>query len=285
MQEVKRQDAGSTRTTEAPLAATLERVARAASEDDEEMDLSACTGRPEGTGWVTVAELAGDRGLLEDLMERVGREYGAQNRAYAGTSVLRGYLWRVLSPAVAAFLAERRLPDLGASNVALRFGESGFAEDVAFVSPRFAALPDDPQAAHPDAEVVPSEEAMLGRLREALAETHLPGVIPALRELRVRRGTRVLQRAAADSCAEAFMFVGRELGREEEAVGFAEALLSGPPPLSAPTNFHVLEHDGGSERTRVRNTCCLYYKVGDGACFTCPRTTDEERRLRMVGDG
>jgi hypothetical protein len=278
------QDAKSLWTTETPLAATLERLA-AGGIDDEEMDLSARTGSPDGDGWVTVADLADNRELLEDLMSCVGREYGVRNPAYAGTAVLRGYLWRALSPAVAAFLAERRLPDLSAANVALRFGESGFAEDVAFVSPRFAALPDDPQAAHPDAEVVPSEGAMLGRMREALAGTHLPGVIPSLRELRVRRGTRVLQRAAADSCAEAFMFVGRELGREEEGLGFAEELLSGPPPLSAPTNYYVLEYPGGSERTRVRNTCCLYYKVGDGTCFTCPRTTDEERRLRIAEDG
>lgn len=270
--------------TDPPLAATLKRASRGTPNDGEGMDLSAGVG-VSGEGWVTAASLAEDRGLLGDLMARVGRGCGSENRAYAGTTVLRGYLWRALSPAVAAFLTERRLPDLRAENVALRFGESGFAEDVAFVSPRFAVLPDDPQAAHPDAEVVPSEGAMLGRMHEALAGTHLPGVIPALRELRVRRGTRVLQRAAADSCAEAFMFVGRELGREEEALGFAETLLSGPPPLSAPTNFCVLEYDGGSERTRVRNTCCLYYKVGDGTCFTCPRTTDEERRRRLAEDG
>jgi len=266
-----------------PLSATLERVS--AARPGGGIDLGARVGLPGGPGWVTVADLAWDLGLLEDLMSRIGRGCGSENRAYWGTTVLRGYLWRALAPAVAAFLAERRLPDLSAANVALRFGESGFAEDVAFVSPRFTALPDDPQAQHPDAEVVPSVGAMLGRMREALAGTHLPVMIPALRSLRVRRGTRVLWRAASDVCAEAFMFVGRELGREAEGCALAEKLLATPSPLSAPTNFYVLEYDGGSERTRVRNTCCLYYKLGDGACFTCPRTTHEERLQRIAEEG
>ena len=203
-------------------------------------------------------------------------------RAYAGTSLLRGYLWRILTSAVAVFLLERRLPDLRAESVTLRFGEAGFAEGLAFPAPCFFALPDDPEAGHPDAEVLPSEGAILERMRDALAETHLQVLIPVLRDLRVRRGTRVLWRAAADVCAEAFMFVGRDLGYEGESVGFAEALLAGPSPLSAPINHRVLEYPGGRETTRVRNTCCLYYKLGEGCCFTCPRTTDEERVGRLA---
>lgn len=78
------------------------------------------------------------------------------------------------------------------------------------------------------------------------------------------------------------MFVGQRLGREVEALGFAEKLLAGPSPLSGPTNFFVLEQDGRPKTTRVRNTCCLYYKAGNGACFTCPRTTNEERIERLA---
>jgi len=110
-------------------------------------------------------------------------------------------------------------------------------------------------------------------------------MVPALRGLRVRRGTGVLWRTAADVCAEAFMFVGRELGREAEAIPLAGRLLSSPGPLSAPTNYYALERAGVRETTRVRNVCCLYYKAGKGACFTCPRTTHEERMRRLAGGG
>lgn len=241
------------------------------------MDLSARTRVPDEPGWVRVSELATDGSLLVDIMDRIGREYGEDGRPFTGTSLLRGYLWRMLRPAVAAFLLERRMPDLRAESVALRYGEGGFVKDVAFAGEHFAVLPRDPDAAHPAATVLPSERELLLSLRDALAETHLAVMIPALRSLRVRRGSRALRRVYGDSCAEAFMFVGRCMGREAEGVGFAETLLAGPSPLSAPVNYRVLEYPGGSEATRVRNACCLYYKTGSGACFTCPRKTDEER--------
>lgn len=263
-----------------PLAATLARLALAVGEGDP--DLSACLGRPEGLGWTATAELSADPGLLETLMERIERGCGVKNRAYSGTSLLRSYLWRVLTTAVATFLTERRLPDLRAANVALRFGDGGFAEGLAFASPRFFALPDDPEAGHPHAVVLLSERDLLDHVREALAGTHMPALISALRALRMRRGKRALWGAGTDVCAEAFMSVGQSLGREVEALDFAEELLSGPPPLSGPTNFFVLERDDEKRTSRVRNTCCLYYKLGNGPCFTCPRLTDEERLERWV---
>ena len=267
-------------TSVPPLTGTLERL----SGTEDGMDLSARLGVPDEPGWTTVVDLAEDPGALDEIVSRIGRGYAVENRAFAGTTLLRGYLWRMLTPAVAVFLTERRLPDLRAANVALRFGEGGSAEGVAFVGSRFAALPDDPDAAHPDATVLSPEGELLGWLRDALVETHLPVLIPALRSLRVRRGARALRSVYVDSCAEAFMFVGRELGQEAEARGFAEVLLAGPSPLSGPTNFYVQEHEGGYKWTRVRNTCCLYYKVGGGACFTCPRVTHAERLQRQEGE-
>lgn len=277
---MKRQACRPLDSAASPLAATLERISAAGT--DGGIDFSALPRVTEEPGWVTAAALASDQALLAEVLSRLGHGYGTQNRPFAGTTLLRGYLWRMLTPAVAVYLTERRLPDLRAENVALRFGTGGSAEDVAFVGPRFAVLPDDPDARRPNATVLPSENSMLGWLRDALVETHLPAMIPALRALRVRRGTRALQRVFVDSCAEAFMFVGRDLGREVEGRRIAGRLLGGPPPLSGPTNFYELEHEGGSEWTRVRNTCCLYYKVGDGACFTCPRTPHEERLRRVA---
>ena len=241
------------------------------------MELSSRTRVPDEPGWVRVDELAADGDLLTDIMDRIGRAYGEGGRPFTGTSLLRGYLWRMLTPAAAAFLLERRLPDLRAESVALCFGGGGSVEDVAFAGKGFVVLPQDPDAAHPAATVLPSEKEVLFSLGEALAETHLAVLAPALRGLGVRRGSRALRQVFADGCAEAFMFVGRHLGREAEGVGLAETLLAGPSPLSAPLNHRVLEYPGGSEATRVRNACCLYYKTGNGVCFTCPRKTDEER--------
>lgn len=258
----------------APLARTLDRVSAVG---DGARDLSARTRVPDEPGWVRVDELAADGSLLADVMDRIGRAYGVRNLPLAGTSLLRSYLWRMLGPAVGAFLLERRLPDLRAESVALRFGEDGSVEGVAFVGESFVVLPQDPAAAHPAATVLPSERELLFSLRDALAETHLAVLTPALRDLGVRRGSRALRQVFADSCVQAFVFVGRYLGREADGVGLAETLLAGPSPLSVPLNYRVLEYPGGSEATCVRNACCLYYKTGNGTCFTCPRKTDEER--------
>lgn len=268
-------------STGTPLAATLGRVA-AGLPAAGEINLSAHLGIPGEPGWVIAADLVESPELLDDIMTRIERAYGTDNRAYAGTSLLRGLLWRALTSAVAVLLTERRLPDLRADNVALRFGESGFPEELAFAGPRFFALPDDPEAGHPDAVVLPSEEALLDELCGALSQTYLPALIPALRGLRVRRGTRALWRVASDVCAETFIFVGRDPDRKAEGRALAEKLLAVPSPLSVPANFRVLEYPGGSETTRVRNACCLYYKLGNGCCFTCPRTTDEERVRRLL---
>jgi hypothetical protein len=246
-----------------------------------QIGVSARLGVPDEPGWVTPADLVADGALLDDLLRRIGRAYGTDGRAVMGTLFLRGYLWRMLVLAVAAFLTDRRLPDIGVENVALCFDGDGYAAGLAFREGRFAVLPDDPDARHPDARVSLSEDALLVWLRGRL-EGHLPGLISTLRSLRVRRGTRVLWGAAVDVCAEAFMFVGRDLGCEGEACEFAGRLLAGPSPLCGPTNYFVLEHDGKPEPTRVRNTCCLYYKIGDGACFTCPRTPNAERLQRMA---
>ncbi len=261
-----------------PLAETLERVSVL---EIGGTNLSARLGVPDEPGWVTTAELAADGGLLDELLDRVGRAYKTDDRAVMGTLFLRGYLWRILISAVAAFLIDRRLPGLGPENVALHFDENGRAAGLAFVERSFAALPADRDAVHSDARVFATEDALLAWLRDQL-EGHLTNHISSLRSLRVRRGTRVLWGAAVDVCAEAFMFVGRELRREGEACSLGGRLLAGPSPLSGPTNYFVLEYDGRSELTRVRNTCCLYYKVGDGACFTCPRISNEERLRRLA---
>ena len=154
----------------APIAWTLDRVSAAGGGG---VDLSSRTRVPDEPGWVRVDELAADGGLLADLMNRIGRAYGESGRPFTGTSLLRGYLWRMLTPAAAAFLLERRLPDLRAESVALCFGGGGSVEDVAFAGKGFVVLPQDPDAAHPAATVLPSEKEVLFSLGEALAETHL----------------------------------------------------------------------------------------------------------------
>lgn len=256
-----------------PLAATLERVSGAGTWGD--IRLFGHEESPAGPGWYTVAELYSDAPLLDDLLRRLGREYGTDIPQVTGSLFLKGYLWRVLAPVAAVFLLERRVPDLGPKGVALRFDGRGFPVDLA-VDGAFAVLPDDPGAWHPHALVVSSEEDLACYLAERFAGAHLPGLLAALRP-RTRRGSGALQQMAVDAVADALLIVGQGLGREGEAVGFAEEVLAGPSPLSGKTNYFVVERDGRRETSRVRNACCLYYRLGRDACLTCPRATQAEK--------
>lgn len=266
-------------TPETPLAETLGRIAALEAGG---LDLSARIGVPEGPEWTRCADLARDDALLDELLGRGGRAYETGDRAVIGALFLRGYLWKLLLPTVAAFLVDRRVPDVGAENTALGFDERGGATRLAFLEDRFAVLKGDPAAGAAGALVVKGENEMLTWLRTRLTEAHLPELFSALGRCGMRRAEKALWGMVADLIAEAFGWVGPALGREVEARAFAEEMLDGTPPIPGMANFFVVEHDGGLIPTRVRNACCLYYRVGEATCLTCPRNTDEERLLRLA---
>lgn len=268
-------------TTLEPFAGTLARVALAGL---QEADTSALPGVPEGPGWVVAANLSRDYALLDELLDQIKQGYGGGGRALAGTMFLRGYLWRLLAPVVAALLLEHRAPDPGVENVMLRFGGHGRPEGLAFVEGRFAALLNDTIATEAGAVVLPDEGKLAAWVVERLSGGHLPALISGLRHCGVRRSARTLIGVAADTIAESFMWLGKGLGKEIEAREMAVEALGGSQAIPGSTNYYVLEHDGGSMPTRVRNVCCLYYRLGRGACFTCPRTTKEDR-LRRLAEG
>lgn len=277
--QMPRAPAGPPAVEASPFAETLRRLSAL---DAGGLNLSARPGVPSEPGWTTAADLTGtNEEHLGELLRLVGRQYATGDRAVAGTLFLRGYLWRILVPSVAALLTERRLPDLGPENVALSFDERGAAAGLAF-GHRFAVLEGDPGAASSGATVLAGEGEMLELVGEGLARGHLPGLFSALRRYGVRRAERALWGVSADILAEAFTWAGSALGRDGEARDFAERALDGSPHLPGKTNFFVLEQDGVSEWTRTRNACCLYYKISGEVCSTCPRIPKRERPRRPV---
>lgn len=257
-----------------PLAATLDRVAEF---QVQAADTSALLGIPERGDWVTAEELVQDAALLGGLLELVEKAYGGGGRPLAGTMFLKGYLWRLLAPVVTALLSENRVPDVGPENVALRFDGSGSPAGLAFVDGRFAALRDDEAAA---GAVVLADEGELAAWLSGRLQGHVAALISALRESGTRRSARALWGISADTASESFMWLGRALEQDAEARALAVATLDGTD-LPGSTNFFDLKHQGGVMKTRVKNACCLYYRLGGDACFTCPRVTDDERRRRL----
>jgi hypothetical protein len=276
-----------TRTTQTPLAETIARVTVL---DDylytDVGDLEA--------GWVRADELmrADAPHLDQGLALSVARYPGAEQRV-AGAFFIGHYVWYLTAAAIGSYLAERRVPDLARTNVALRYGmfaweedgESGESEriDVRFLSGRFAALPDDPAADHPDALIMPDEAALREWLRLTI-EAHIEPLVEAIAAC-TRLGRRAQWNLAADSCASLFSYAGQHLQAAERAraEGLTFIKAPGSPMRASHTSFTTLEWNGHQDTFVERGGCCLYYRVAEGHnCLTCPLQPEEARKQRLL---
>lgn len=269
-----------------PLSVTLGRCSQ------RDSSLSAVVGVCEA-GWFPASALLapGSPELAEGLTRVVAQHPGAERRV-AGSFFAGEYAWWIPAAAVAAYLAERRAPDLSLDNVALRYrtyswdedGETGEAEriDVRFVSGRFAALPDDPAAAHPDALILPDLDALRTWLRQRV-EAHLAAVIEAV-AAQTRLGRRAQWHLAADSLAALFLTAGKSFGDavRGQAEGLACVKAAGSPLHNRDTGYLTVTVGEHCDTVRARGGCCLYYRVHPGEnCTTCVLRPLDERVQKL----
>ncbi|MFJ9691768.1 (2Fe-2S)-binding protein [Kitasatospora sp. NPDC101183] len=270
---------------------------------------------PSGDGWLTAADLAERPEAVRELIGHDARQGLARYERPLRPDVAAGFgLHRAVWPLSLVFtlpwFLERRVPLLGAGDVALRRG-AGSAELT--VRPRgFVCLPDDPAAAAPAAAVPASaapaaavrvaadERALAAELRCAL-DGFLAPVLAAFRP-EVRRGPRVLWAMATDAVVEGLWYAGGLLGEAERARDELSALLApaahpsgradapagtahapgapaGPAPAPSPftpgAGFAAPAPDRGDAPEgcpRSRASCCLVYTVAPrDMCGGCPR--------------
>lgn len=270
----------------APLTATLGHVG--ALDDDFAAALE-----PLEPGWFPATALLapGSTELAEGLVRSIAR-YPRAERRVSGSLFINAYSWYLPAAAIAAYLAERRVPDLSMENVALRYrtytwhedGESGEGEriDVRLLSGRFAALPDDPDAGHPDAHILPDAAALRDWLRTGL-EAHLGPLFEAV-AAQTCLGRRAQWNLAADSLALRFLDAGRQLGdaARGQAEGLALVKAAGSPLRNPKTGYVTVAAGGYCETFRARGGCCLYYRVDPGEnCTTCVLRAAAERDQRL----
>ena len=267
--------------TARPTAALAETLGRCAEIEIEHLGVGLRLGRPAEPGWLTRAD-ALEPDVLEDLLARVGRGAGSGKRSVQGTWLLEAYAGALVVPAVLGALTEGRVPDVDSGNTAVRLDDEGEATGVAFARPLGAVLAGDEAAGDPLVAVVADRAALWGWFRRRLVG-HLEPLVEALRPV-TRRGHRALWASVEDTCSGYLDWLGESLGRGPEARAQAGLLLGVEPPLRGPAVFTEIAWSGGVEIVRERNGCCLSYARGgrDGrACFTCPRTTPEERLERL----
>lgn len=245
-------------------------------------------GAPDGADWLRApADLAPGAARLEQLAAAARAQMRTAAPAVIGSVLLQGYQWPLLCAAIACFLLDRRVPDLDLANTRLRYGPSRRADALALGAGRFAALPDDPAAGHPDARVVADPAALRAALRGAL-EAHLAPVIELLcAGLGCR--PRGLWLSAADACAGTLVWLmqaeGWPPGRPAQIETEVEALVRAPgsPLTTRQIGLVLLEH-GGQRRVFLRRAaCCQWYRVEGGhPCATCTHLSAAERAERQT---
>lgn len=262
-------------TLRVPIAETLARVSSV------DRYLAATLYPSEGEGWVLTSDVArpGSPSLGRELERLVG-QYDTRDRKAIASSLLMQYTWYVAGAAIASYLLERRVPDISAANLALRL--SGDEEPrAAFLSSRFATLPNDANAAQVSTLVVADESELLLWLRQRLVD-HLSPLVAELRAWS-RLSTRALRGIAADRCGDIFLWAGKAVGAQRSARYEAERFLTAhAAPWHDSPRFFERQHAGRQHVFFDRSVCCLTYKLPAGRhCGTCPLLSMPEREERL----
>jgi len=232
-------------------------------------------------GWIDLDALVDDSAAFDAIVDLVAASWSTQRRDIAGAGWLSDCAFALLLRGAVAFLGARRVPALDAPGAAVRLDADAWVERVA-LGPRFACLPGDPAAGHPQATVVDGELVLLRELLTSFEARH-ERTVEQVAE-RCRRPRAALWRHGGDTVAEAFMWAGEVVGERDAAWAWGrKALELAPPRLRSHGSFRVFRHGAYEQVGRVRAQCCLNYRTGDATyCFSCPLQGEDHRRAVLA---
>jgi hypothetical protein len=251
-------------------------------------------------GWLRCREALDDPRFFIQWQRELGRRMAAQY-AVAPAVTTAGYimgwycgLFGFLGGML--FNATRRVPSLAPDNIAFKLHPAlGRPADVALLDGAFVGLPSDPYALAGPAPDVPAPDVPApdvtvladdGQLAVALrAEVagHGEQFVAAYRRAS-RFGPHTLWGAVTDSVERGLWHIAHRCG--QDAAGAGDAALVLPrrlPPFTSGSTIHSLTDQRGRPHwTRIRRSCCFYYKLpGAVPCASCPRLTEAQRRQRL----
>lgn len=247
------------------LAETVARIARLG----EGYDLKLA---PIGHGWVSAEDLVHGGPSFERIVDDLSPGGSdPQARRAIGSRFVLLYL-RFVWPAVAAFALERRVPDVAASNLLVRFDAPGWPAAFALAEPRFATLEADPSAA--EASFVARDEAeLLGWLHERSIDANAVRLIETVRRRLLTSGSALWGNVAAAFVHPLLWHVQHVAPEATAVVRDAEALLSRreEPRLGDQVRLLRVVRDGEEWTVHARRTCCLRWSLpGESRCADCP---------------
>ena len=256
----------------------LVRSLREAGELDPYLDMPVANA--EDTGWSPAAALfqSGDTNLREMVMSFGYARWGTTNNHVAASAFIIAYLTRLIFPMVGQFVLKKRVPRVTLENVAFHRTD-GRIDATGLRHPRFAVLPDDPAAGHPDAEVVPTETELYRRLKDWAFSSNAEIVITALCRS-VPASVKVSRNALAASCAQALHRLYNHVDDKPLLLRDAETFFEDPSsPIYRQVSMEVIEHAGKSGFFARRAGCCLVWRTrtDNGYCSNCILQPREEQ--------
>ena len=247
-------------------------------------------------GWVTAAALFADDAALDDQLDYQGSFDAGVDQKSRAAFLMSDYCAMFAMTAVPPFVGAGLVPDLAASNYALRFYTTTMEHDghtaevrrahVRFLSPAFSTEREN-HAAHADAKALCSRPELCEAFRRGV-EDHFSPLIEA-RNRKTRLPRSAMWRLVGDALAAAFLEAGRRYGCLDDAKAMALAVLKQPGSPLKNRQMHFLDiavHDDAcpdrvlaTHTFRARGGCCRYYLIeGRKLCSTCvlqkPATRD-----------
>jgi len=257
--------------TRSPIEETLARAAETVAY------FSARFGEPTH-GMVRASDVINDPAMVTQYLDYVESAYemGDGYRQIAASFLVLGYFWPPMLGAAACMLLERRVPDLSTSNVWLNINGYG----VRFSSPRFYALPDDPDAAHPDATVVPDIGALRDYIAATFTDDHAEPLFATLRSV-APYGLNGMRANYVDRMVSALIWMGDVIGDPAVAETEVPAFVSRMTDKRRAGVIQV-EHRAKPRMLQIRSGCCLNYRLpGREKCETCSLLSMDERVARF----
>jgi len=217
-----------------------------------------------------------------------GRAAGTDETVVAASLFGQAWAVSVTRAAIAGLVGARRVPDMASSNTMLLLDGDGRPVAATLVTPRFAAVTGDHEAAtDPRAEILPDDDALFAWTRARLFDGHLGPLVEALHDL-APVGRRLLWGNVAAATAGGFAALTALEPHPfdpDHVLPEATRLLERPgsPTEGLAELFPVSRH--GATRLFVRRqTCCLRYRLPDAppTCLSCRLLPEPDRRLRIA---
>jgi ferric iron reductase protein FhuF len=238
---------------------------------------------------VGAASALDDSPGLFRMVQAFGRTAGTDDNAVATSLLCQAWAVSVTRPVIAGLVGARRVTDLGADNTELLFDGEGRPAGASPMTPRYAALAGDTEAAaDPWAEIVDDDDALFVWARSRLLDGHLATLVDALCDI-APVGRRLLWGNVAAATAGAFAALAAaempSAGRAAQMLRDARRLLDEPgSPIEGLAEVFPIDHNGGVRLFVRRQTCCLRYRLPDAppTCLSCRLMPEAERRRRIT---